>query len=124
MAFPGEAQLSGARRIRIATAWLLLALILLHALLPLGSPLARASGSAFSAATVEVSLAPPRGSEILEDARAAAPGDGEGGPGGPPAFLLLGMVRRRSPAHEAPDTRPRLPFRLRQPFDARAPPRR
>ena len=45
----------------IAALWLILAVILGHALLPVGSPLSKASGSAFSAATFEVSLAPSRG---------------------------------------------------------------
>lgn len=40
--------------------WLLLAAIGTHAMLPVGSPLARSSGSAFSAATADVSLGPQR----------------------------------------------------------------
>lgn len=52
---PGKAPPAG-----MLAAWLLLLAILTHALLPLGAPWARTSGSAFSASTVEVSTAPAR----------------------------------------------------------------
>jgi hypothetical protein len=40
--------------------WLLLVSIFVHALLPTGSPIHRATGSAFSASTTDVSLKPAR----------------------------------------------------------------
>ena len=52
----------GARRqwIHLICLWLSIATVFTHAVLPVGSPLARTSGSAFSASTVEVSLGPSR----------------------------------------------------------------
>ncbi len=52
---PGKAPPAG-----MLAAWLLLLTVLTHALLPLGAPWTRTSGSAFSASTVEVSTAPAR----------------------------------------------------------------
>ena len=40
--------------------WLTLAAVLVHALLPVGSPVVRTVGSPFSSATVDVSTAPAR----------------------------------------------------------------
>lgn len=47
-------------------AWLVLAAIFVHALLPVGSAILRSSGSPFSATTVEVSVAPKRHSAPIE----------------------------------------------------------
>lgn len=47
---------SMARTLRLAVAAVLLLLVALHATAPFSAPLERASGSAFSAATVDVSL--------------------------------------------------------------------
>ena len=72
--------MSGAARTRGVALWLLLLSIFTHALVPAGSPLQRTSGSAFSASTVEVSLAPSRKSLEAQQAAQAA-GDEEGGTG-------------------------------------------
>ena len=48
------------RTIRFAIATVLLLVVVFHATAPSSQPLERASGSAFSAATVDVSLAPPQ----------------------------------------------------------------
>ncbi|WP_114950741.1 hypothetical protein [Sphingosinicella terrae] len=56
----GMAEAARQQRSTIATLWLILAAIFAHALLPVGSPIERISGSAFSAATSDVSLAPGR----------------------------------------------------------------
>jgi hypothetical protein len=55
--------LSDVRRNRtfIISLWLLLAAILGHALIPVGSPFVRTAGSAFSTSTVDVSLGGARG---------------------------------------------------------------
>ena len=50
----------GRQWIRQACLWLSIATVFAHAVLPVGSPLARASGSAFSASTLEVALGPSR----------------------------------------------------------------
>ena len=48
----------------------MVATICVHALVPVGSPLARTNGSPFSAATLEVSTAPSRKSVLSSDAPA------------------------------------------------------
>lgn len=48
--------------------WLVVATIGLHALLPVGSPVARGSGSPFSVSTVEVSTAPSRDAGLAAEA--------------------------------------------------------
>ncbi len=45
---------------KLAGLWLLLAAIFVHALVPVGSPVFRSAGSAFSASTSDVSLPPSR----------------------------------------------------------------
>lgn len=68
------------QRTFVAAVWLVLAAIFAHALLPVGTPMARQSGSAFSAATVDVSLQPVRSSTLShfalqdEDSRTGANG--------------------------------------------------
>ena len=110
--------------------WLLLASILAHALLPVGSPLARTSGSAFSATTAEVALSPSRDEVLSQGVAAARPSSDTGDGHCPPALLLLAaslffaaMLGRR-PAPHRPRTSPAPIASLpRQSFDARAPPR-
>ncbi|QAY76039.1 hypothetical protein [Sphingosinicella sp. BN140058] len=108
--------------------WLLLASILAHALLPVGSPLARTSGSAFSASTADVSLGASRDEALAEAIVVSRSPDGDGF--GPAALLLLaaGLVlgsrfgRRAAPYSACRATAP-LAASPRQSFDARAPPR-
>ena len=68
----------------IAAVWLLLAAIFAHALLPVGTPMSKLSGSAFSAGTVDVSLQPVRSSVFssppLQDETSRSGADGGDGP--------------------------------------------
>ena len=108
--------------------WLLLLSILTHALIPTGSPLQRTAGSAFSATTSEVSLAPRRQlatdqAELRNGSRGSDEGAGSPEPETlsasapaivPPAIAPSGVVLRGfdfigDPGGAAP-------------FDARAPP--
>jgi hypothetical protein len=113
-----------------AAVWLLLLSIFTHAVVPAGSPLHRTPGSAFSATTAEVAIAPKRKSADTEQAQ---PGSGdEGGSQGsgasddPPAALQAHSAFA-SPFH-ASEPRHRLAFAsLRADggaasFSARAPP--
>lgn len=61
--------------------WLLLLTVLTHATVPIGSPLHRSNGSAFSATTADVSLAPKRKNLGAEQASVGVPDD-DGGSGG------------------------------------------
>lgn len=111
--------------------WLLLASILAHALLPVGSPLARTSGSAFSATTAEVALSPSREDALSDGVAAARPSTDTGdGHRGPPALLLLAaslffaaMLGRRPAPHRPCTATAPIASSPRQSFDARAPPR-
>jgi hypothetical protein len=128
--FEREVGLAAARRRWMMTLWVLLASILVHALLPAGSPLVRTTGSAFSATTAEVSLGPSRKDAMSEAAAATRSPDGPGDGYGPAAILTLvaslllagwfGRPLAVSLSH-APAFRPGAA--ARQPFDARAPPR-
>lgn len=75
----------------IAAVWLLLAAIFAHALLPAGEPMSRVSGSAFSAATSDVTLLPTRTATAAfigsNDGGSSAGTDGSGGPGQYPASV-------------------------------------
>lgn len=79
----------------VAPLWLLLAAILTHALIPVGSPLARTSGSAFSATTLDVSLAPRKGEEALRTGSADADRNDGAVDGGP-------FIAGAAPAAAAP----------------------
>lgn len=73
--------------------WLLLVIILAHALNPTASPLTKSSGSAFNPFTAEVSLGPERESPPKKQTivlRAGA-GDDAGAPAGP---LLATLAAR------------------------------
>jgi hypothetical protein len=48
------------RLMTLACLWLALATVLAHAVIPIGSPIARQSGSAFSMSTSDVALTPKR----------------------------------------------------------------
>lgn len=110
--------------------WLSLATVLGHALAPIGSPLAQKSGSAFSAATWDVSLGPARAGVNAKLKRGqASPGEDEGGPPDLPVPALLasapavpqpstGAAPFPAPAASVP-----TPFGADGHFHARAPPR-
>ena len=61
--------------LRGLTLWFLLLSIFTHALVPMGAPLQRITGSAFSASTADVSLAPSRQSLAKQLALAKASDD-------------------------------------------------
>jgi hypothetical protein len=87
-----EVRLALARRTWLFTLclWLSLATVLGHALAPIGSPLTQKSGSAFSAATWDVSLGPARAGVNAKLKRAQAnAGEDESGPPDLPAPVLL-----------------------------------
>jgi hypothetical protein len=67
------------RRIWFVFLWMSLATVLGHAVMPLGSPLAKSSGSAFSVSTSNVSLGPTRAAAAVKAKRQqrVPPGDGE-----------------------------------------------
>lgn len=118
------------RRRPLAALWLVLAAIFAHALLPVGSPLARASGSAFSATTPDVSLAPARsGAHAFLAAGEGGSSTGLGGSDPPretaatlpaAAFRLKPQPGAAPPPPAAPDL-PRRPAQT-QPYASRAPP--
>lgn len=109
--------------------WLSLAVILTHALIPLGSPAIRAQGSAFSAYTGDVSLRGREGSVARAYATQADPGEpGAGLPGGAdpnsatPSIpsALTGPDHSAAQLHSIPTVRPSwAPYDA---FRARAPP--
>jgi len=126
-----EGRLAGARTCKAWTAWLwlLLATICVHALLPVGSPLARSSGSPFSATTIDVSIAPSRKTASLADAgidersdEGAAGSDGTGDAVLPTAdYLKAKYPPATEPAHRGAALPPALRDGLRL-AQARAPP--
>lgn len=73
--------------------WLLLATALGHALIPVGSPLAKRSGSAFSAATFEVALSASRTPE-----KADQPAPRRDDPSDPPDLLIILPAAAAPPA--------------------------
>lgn len=123
------ASLPQRRRIgaRLLATWLLLTAIVGHAVLPVGSPLQRASGSAFSAGTVEVTTLPGR-KQRAEATAAAESGDKADQPAGSGTGLpaangwnLEAPPRYRAEVPLAGAGPPNLP-RLHFPQQARAPP--
>jgi hypothetical protein len=111
--------------------WLLLAAIFAHALLPVGSPLFRSNGSAFSASTVDVSLAPSRKdrpSEAKRDEDAAKADFASGGPAkwaSPAAEATQSSTASRADASRQPfhaDIAGVMARGEARPFQARAPP--
>ncbi|WP_129792928.1 hypothetical protein [Sphingosinicella sp. CPCC 101087] len=66
------------RCITLACLWLALATVLAHAVIPIGSPIARQSGSAFSISTSDVALTPKRNSVPGKSRRLLQPGKSDG----------------------------------------------
>ena len=94
--------MSGIRRngVGIFPLWALILTIFAHALLPTGSALVRTPGSAFSASTSDVSLAPSRKTAIAAARQDQLP-DGDSGAGANAAaipLVLSGNVRAGTPA--------------------------
>lgn len=108
--------------------WLVLFAILVHAGLPVGSPLQRTIGSAFSASTSDVSLSPQRKELVVASGQEVDPGSG-GEDGGGAAGQAAIQVRWHVAARVAPasvGTRflypdPVIAWRLSA-FPVRAPP--
>ena len=121
-------QWRGTRKSWTTWLWLLVATIAIHAILPVGSPLARSSGSPFSASTVDVSTAPSRKANALADAAAgegsdeSASGFGDDARDGPPSSSRpLVAVEPIGATLYAGGREPRSAGDLRLP-QARAPP--
>lgn len=81
--------------------WLSLAMVLGHALAPVGSPVVRKSGSAFSTATYEVSLGPARAGIAAKLKRFQIADDEDGGGPDLPALLLAAAPVPPAPAAPA-----------------------
>lgn len=109
-------------------AWLLLAVILAHAVAPLGSPVRAASGSAFSAFTSDVSLGPSRPAPQEKERRYQKASGGADNPGDQAAALAVPSTpldQSRPPAGEAAIAGPpllRSHRLLARSLGARAPP--
>ena len=102
--------------------WLILATVFLHALLPVGSPMSRTVGSAFSATTVDVSLAPNRnGASTLIAQQEAISNVGLGGPDPVrlPAALLPLRISAPAFTPESTPARPSEPELASQPTRSR-----
>ena len=113
----------------LAALWLILAAIFAHALLPVGSPMDRTFGSAFSATTFDVSLAPRGEASTLLVQQETGSSAGLGGPDpalSPAAVLptsgaLSAFARAPAPASPAaPELR--SPPARSKPYAPRAPP--
>lgn len=113
----------------LACLWLSIATALGHAVVPAGSPLAKGSGSAFSASTTDVALGPARTgpAKIKRVAPVAEDPDAGFGPDLPPlaasAPVLPLPATGHAPSAHASD-QPAPSFPPVRSFDARAPPRR
>lgn len=92
----------------------LLLTVLGHALIPVGSPLARTTGSAFSASTADVSLGAARREAGVAAEQALEPPR--------PALAAIETVTRGVAPHWAVGTDRRGRPAAFQPFDARGPP--
>lgn len=108
--------------------WLLLLSIFTHALIPTGSPLHRIAGSAFSASTADVSLAPsrklfPKQAQLRDADEGNSEGSGFAGPAAIPSAPPTLVPR---PLHPASVFRPEATARPgvggSASFEARAPP--
>lgn len=122
--------MEAARRSPLCTLWLWLILVTVfaHALLPVGSPLVRTSGSAFSATTADVSLAPSRKDKaaVSDEQHPSSAEDGSSDEDDPdPNLMRAASEGAPAAAHAGPPAAPASPslraasFRL---FEARAPP--
>jgi hypothetical protein len=113
---------------RLLSLWFVVATILAHALLPISSPLVRVSGSAFSASTYEVSIAPGRRDKAVDHFTRAGDGrhEASGSAGGddvaalPVAAPMSGLSQAPAGYSARPDLQ--LPGRNAAGFRARAPP--
>lgn len=124
--------MAGARRNRtwMTWLWLLLATVLAHATLPVGSPLARANGSPFSISTSDVSLGPSRkqavGKASLEQRRKSDRDDAADPPASGLVAEIAALPRIRpvshAPAASWPATAVPLDDTQSGIFRARAPP--
>jgi len=108
--------------------WLALAVVLSHALVPLGPSLQSRSGSAFSAFTSDVALGPERGDEAVELRRAADDRDVQPAMSGGKAALILASLPASAPIAGAVQPRGTFLSLLAsqaspQAYNARAPPR-
>lgn len=110
----------------LACLWLSIATALGHAVAPVGSPLARTAGSAFSASTTDVALAAPRIGLSTAKPTLTIDDDGGADPGKMPligtTIVLLPVPPAASTAFvPAPEPAPSFP--RSEGYDARAPPR-
>lgn len=112
----------------IAWLWLLIATIGVHALVPVGSPVVRSTGSPFSATTVDVSTAPSRRqAEVERDEHERLPGAPVDGFGDSGAALLPAELTAPPPAPDRLAAVSRVPAApvlapVAAPPRARAPP--
>ena len=110
--------------------WLLFLSIFTHALVPAGSPLHRTSGSAFSATTTEVAIAPKRkplsAKEVQSGAGDEGSSEGAGGTDDPLLTLFGGSAPTFRASDPAQTLWPTVSSRSLDggaaPFSARAPP--
>ena len=114
----------------LAALWLLFATIFAHALLPVDSPMSRTFGSAFSATTLDVSLAPVRSeaSDLLVQHEAGS-NTGLGGPDPTLSPAAVVAVPASAPVFARDLAAPRLagpelpwPRAGSRPYSPRAPP--
>lgn len=111
--------------------WLLLVSIAAHAMLPVGSPMVRSKGSAFSATTFEVAITPKRKARTNREALVEANRHDDkilrAGTGGDSGFVLPSEIHAPAPlsqtlGHELPSARPVPGTPPARNFRARAPP--
>lgn len=112
----------------LACLWLSIATALGHAVAPVGSPLTRTSGSAFSASTTDVALGPSRlGAATARPSLATDDNDGSAASGDAPLVGFQIAAPAIPPAAGLPfSPGPAAPvpsFPRSEGFDARAPPR-
>ena len=89
----------GWARMQMLTLWLLLGSIFAHALIPVGSPLKPTTGSAFSASTLEVALAPGRKPQFDKQVQLkAGEGDARWPDAGSPDAAILPQLPALVPA--------------------------
>ena len=109
--------------------WLTAATVLAHALVPVGSPLARAAGSAFSVSTTDVAVKPGKKGAPTEATCQSRSADGEGcASEGDDAPALAPHAANPAARHDAASPLARAeisaaPSRHAFAFRARAPPR-
>lgn len=115
--------------LRLLAAWLLLMAIVGHAVLPVGSPFQRSTGSAFSITTVEVVTVPKRKQQDVAAQEARAPdgsaqresGDASLLPATPQPVLVMAAAFDAAPSWAGTGPPPLLALAHR-PQQPRAPP--